>query len=173
MTDPYYGRTPSVPVIRRATSKDLKRIGELGAGLVATHHGFDAKRFLAANDRTPMSYASFLRTQLEEPDAVVFVADEKADVVGYAYAVFDESFDYMALRGPAGILHDIIVDSACRGRGVGRQLLDAVLEYLKSRGAPRVVLSTAERNEAAQRLFASMGFRRTMVEMTRELGSDT
>jgi RimJ/RimL family protein N-acetyltransferase len=30
-------------------------------------------------------------------------------------------------------------------------------------------LSTAERNEAAQRLFASMGFRRTMVEMTREL----
>jgi RimJ/RimL family protein N-acetyltransferase len=32
-----------------------------------------------------------------------------------------------------------------------------------------VVLSTAERNEAAQRLFASMGFRRTMIEMTREL----
>jgi len=31
------------------------------------------------------------------------------------------------------------------------------------------VLSTAERNEAAQRLFASAGFRRTMVEMTREL----
>jgi RimJ/RimL family protein N-acetyltransferase len=28
---------------------------------------------------------------------------------------------------------------------------------------------TAERNEAAQRLFASMGFRRTMIEMTREL----
>ena len=31
------------------------------------------------------------------------------------------------------------------------------------------VLSTAERNETAQRLFASAGFRRTMIEMTREL----
>jgi ribosomal protein S18 acetylase RimI-like enzyme len=48
-------------------------------------------------------------------------------------------------------------------------LLDAALAFLKSRGAPRVVLETAERNEAAQRLFASAGFRRTMIEMTREL----
>ena len=48
-------------------------------------------------------------------------------------------------------------------------LLDATLTELGRRGAPRVVLSTAERNEAAQRLFARAGFRRTMVEMTREL----
>jgi hypothetical protein len=33
-----------------------------------------------------------------------------------------------------------------------------------------VVLSTAEGNTAAQHLFASAGFRRTMIEMTRELG---
>ena len=35
--------------------------------------------------------------------------------------------------------------------------------------AARVVLSTAAHNEAAQRLFAGEGFRRTMIEMTREL----
>lgn len=34
---------------------------------------------------------------------------------------------------------------------------------------PRVVLLTVERNEAAQQLFASMGFRQMMIEMTREL----
>ena len=56
-----------------------------------------------------------------------------------------------------------------RGRGVGRLLLDAVLVFFRSRGVPRVVLSTAERNEAGQRLFASAGFRRTMIEMTREV----
>ena len=39
---------------------------------------------------------------------------------------------------------------------------------LKARGAPMSVLSTAARNEAAQRLFARMGFRPTMIEMTRE-----
>jgi ribosomal protein S18 acetylase RimI-like enzyme len=76
---------------------------------------------------------------------------------------------YMALRGPAGMLHDLIVDPEHRGRGVGRLLLDAVLEFLRARGVLRVVLSTAERNEAAQRLFTSAAFRRTMIEMTREL----
>jgi RimJ/RimL family protein N-acetyltransferase len=32
-----------------------------------------------------------------------------------------------------------------------------------------VMLMTAEQNPAAQRLFARLGFRRTMVEMTREI----
>jgi ribosomal protein S18 acetylase RimI-like enzyme len=75
----------------------------------------------------------------------------------------------MAHRGPAGVLHDVIVNPEHRGRGVGRLLIEAALEFFRSRGAPRVVLSTAARNEAAQRLFAGMGFRRTMIEMTREL----
>jgi ribosomal protein S18 acetylase RimI-like enzyme len=66
------------------------------------------------------------------------------------------------------VLYDIVVDPAHRGQGVGRVLLDATLEALKAKGAPRVVLSTAERNEPAQRLFARAGFRRTMIEMTRE-----
>jgi hypothetical protein len=48
-------------------------------------------------------------------------------------------------------------------------LLDATLAALEELGAPRVVLSTAERNEPAQLLFACAGFRRTMIEMTREL----
>jgi RimJ/RimL family protein N-acetyltransferase len=34
---------------------------------------------------------------------------------------------------------------------------------------PRVILGTAEKNERAQRLFTKLGFRRTMIEMTREL----
>jgi len=156
------------PIVRRATSADLPTIGRLGALLIAEHHAFDSRRFLAARPRTPVDYASFLGTQLEDPDVAVLVADHDGDVVGYAYAAM-EGYDYMALRGPAGALHDVIVDPAFRRRGVGRLLLDAALAYLKSRGAPRVVLSTAVQNEPAQRLFASLGFRRTMIEMTREL----
>ena len=75
----------------------------------------------------------------------------------------------MSLRGPAGVVYDLVVDPAHRRQGIGRMLLDATLEALKARGAPRVVLSTAERNIAAQRLFDRAGFRRTMIEMTREL----
>ena len=158
---------PSDPIVRRATSADLESLGRLGALLVQEHHDFDGRRFLAARPRTPDDYASFLGSQLADPDAVVFVADD-GEVIGYAYAAL-EGYDYMSLRGPAAVLHDLIVHPDHRGRGVGRLLLNATLSYLTSRGAPRVVLSTAARNETAQRLFESSGFRRTMVEMTREL----
>lgn len=156
------------PIVRRATPADLPRIGRLGALLVEEHYEFDSRRFLAAEPGTAEGYASFISTQIEDPDMAVLVADDDGNVIGYAYAAV-EGHDYMALRGPAGVLHDVIVDPEHRGRGVGRLLLDAALEFVRSRGGPRVVLSTAARNEAAQRIFASMGFRRTMIEMTLEL----
>jgi ribosomal protein S18 acetylase RimI-like enzyme len=156
------------PTIRRATPADLPGIGRLGALLGEEHYDFDPQRFLPARPGTPEGYASFISTQLEDPDKAVLVADDKGDVVGYAYAAV-EGYDYMALRGPAGVLHDVIVDPKHRGCGVGRLLVDAMLAFLSSRGVPRVVLSTAERNEAAQQLFSSLGFRRTMIEMTLEL----
>ena len=74
-----------------------------------------------------------------------------------------------ALLGPAGILYDIVVDPSYRGRGIGRALLGAIIAELRARGAPRVLLSRAVRNEAAKRLFESTGFRETMVEMTCDL----
>ena len=75
----------------------------------------------------------------------------------------------MALHRASEVVYDIVVDPAHRRQGVGRMLLDAALAALKARGAPRAVLSTAERNDSAQRLFDRAGFRRTMIEMTREL----
>jgi len=165
---PSQSSTGPAVLVRPATTADLPRIGRLGALLVEAFYSLDAQRFLATRARTPLDYASFLETQLARPDVAVLVADQNGDVVGYAYAAI-EGYDYMSLRGPAGVLHDVIVDPDHRGGGIGRRLLEATFAELKSRGAPRVVLSTAHRNEAAQRLFERMGFRRTMVEMTREL----
>jgi ribosomal protein S18 acetylase RimI-like enzyme len=159
---------PSTVTIRRAAPADMAAVGRLGALLVRLHHEFDAARFIAASPGTPKGYASYLGSQLEESDVVILVAELDGDVIGYTYAGV-EGWDYMALRGPAGVLYDIVVDPARRSQGVGRQLLEATLALLAERGAPRVVLSTAEQNEPAQRLFASAGFRRTMIEMTREL----
>jgi ribosomal protein S18 acetylase RimI-like enzyme len=155
--------------IRPAAPADLEAIGRLGALLVRTHHDFDPRRFIAATPQTEHGYAAFLRTQLEEPNVVVLIAERNGEVLGYTYAGI-EGRDYMSLRGPAGVLYDIVVDPTHRGCGVGRMLLEATLAELHARGAPQVVLSTAERNETAQRLFGRVGFRRTMIEMTRELG---
>lgn len=159
---------PPPVVVRPATHADLPVMGRLGALLVRVHHDFDAQRFLAATPGTERAYASFLGSRLGEPDVVLLVAERSGAVLGYVFAGL-EGTDYMSLRGPAGILYDLVVEPAHRAQGVGRLLLDAALAALSARGAPRVVLSTAQRNEAAQRLFERAGFRRTMIEMTREL----
>jgi ribosomal protein S18 acetylase RimI-like enzyme len=158
--------------IRAAAPANVPTIGRLGALLVREHHDFDPERFIAATPRTEKSYGSFLGTQLEEPNIVILVAERDGEVIGYTYSGV-EGTDYMSLRGPAGVMYDIVVDPAHRKQGVGRMLVDATLKALKARGAPRVVLSTAEQNAAAQRLFDRAGFRRTMIEMTRELNDST
>src|SRR5205814_8370846 len=152
-----------------AAPPGLPALPRLGALLVRMHHDLDPARSIAASPRTEEAYASFLGSQLEEPKVVILVAERDGEVLGYTYAAV-EGVDYMALRGPAGVLYDIVVDPAHRLQGIGRGLLDATLVALTKRGAPRVVLSTAVQNEAAQQLFARAGFRRTMIEMTRELG---
>ncbi len=154
--------------VRPATAADLPVLGRLGALLVRTHHDFDPARFIEASPQTEQRYASFLGTQLEAPNVIVLVAEREGAVLGYTYAGI-EGWDYMALRGPAAVLYDIVVDPMHREGGVGRLLLEATLAQLEKRGAPRAVLMTAEGNEAAKRLFARAGFRRTMIEMTREL----
>jgi ribosomal protein S18 acetylase RimI-like enzyme len=154
--------------IRPATPADLPALGRLGALLVRAHHDFDALRFIAATPETERLYASYLGGQLDRPNIVLLVAERGGEVLGYTYAGV-EGNDYMALRGPAGVVYDLVVEPAHRAHGVGRMLLDATVAALQARGAPRCVLSTAERNESAQRLFARAGFRRTMIEMTREV----
>ena len=155
-------------IIRPGAPSDLPAVGRLGALLVRLHHELDPARFIPAGPETERAYASYLGTQLDKPRVVVLVAERDGEVIGYTYAGV-EGHDYMELRGPAGVLYDIVVDPAYRGNGIGRRLLDATLAALKARGAPRVVLSTAEGNVAARRLFVAAGFRPTMREMTREL----
>ncbi|HMI57704.1 MAG TPA: GNAT family N-acetyltransferase [Gemmatimonadaceae bacterium] len=154
--------------IRSATRADLPSIGRLGALLVRLHHDLDPARFIAGSRMTESAYASFIGTQLNEPNVIVLVAERDGEVLGYTYAGL-EPVDYMALRGAAGAIYDIVVDPAQRGHGVGRMLLDATVEALEARGARQIVLSTATRNESAQRLFARAGFRPTMIEMTRDI----
>jgi len=155
--------------IRPATASDVPTLGRLGALLVRTHHDFDPQRFLAAADGTEQGYGRYLGSVLADKDIAVLVAEDAGIVVGYAYAGI-EGIDYMALRGPAGAIYDVVVDPERRRQGIGRLLLRAAMEFLESRGSPRAVLSTAWRNEPAQKLFESAGFRRTMIEMTAELG---
>jgi GNAT superfamily N-acetyltransferase len=113
-------------------------------------------------------YAWFLGTQLLEDDVVVLVAEREGEVIGYVYAGL-EPRSWKELRDACGFIHDVAVLERDRRAGVARALVDAATEWLRERGAPRVVLWTADRNLGAQQLFEALGFRRTMIEMTKEL----
>jgi ribosomal protein S18 acetylase RimI-like enzyme len=154
--------------IRRATRADLAALGKLGALLLRTHYQFDPQRFMAPGSHPEEGYAWFLGTQLGDDDVVVFVAERQAEVVGYVYAALEPQ-SWKELREACGFIHDVVVDEGRRRSGVASALMEAAIDWLRERGAPRVVLGTAQKNDAAQRLFDRLGFRRTMVEMTREL----
>jgi GNAT superfamily N-acetyltransferase len=156
------------PAIRPATRSDLHTLGRLGATLMRAHYAFDPNRFLAPGDDPEGGYGWFLGTQLETADAVVLVAERDATIIGYVYAGL-EPLSWKELRGPAGFIHDIVVDEAARRSGIARQLIAAAIDWLRAHGAPRVILWTAAQNSTAQRLFAAAGFRPTMMEMTLEL----
>lgn len=155
-------------LVRRATEADAPALGRLGALLMRTHHGFDPQRFLAPGSNPETGYGRFLRSQLREEDVIVLVAEHDGVVIGYVYAGL-EPLSWKELRDACGFIHDVVVAEPGRRLGAATALVEAAVDWLRQRGAPRVVLWTAEPNAAAQALFARLGFRRTMVEMTREL----
>jgi ribosomal protein S18 acetylase RimI-like enzyme len=146
----------------------MAAVGRLGAQLVAQHHAFDAQRFIAGGEDVAEGYAWFLGTQLHEAEVVILVAEREGVVVGYAYAAL-EPHNWKELREAAGFVHDVVVDESVRRQGVATRLVESACRWLGEHGAPRVLLWSAAPNAAAQALFERMGFRRTMIEMTREL----
>ncbi len=154
--------------IRRATADDLPALGRLGAVLLRTHHAFDAQRFMAPGSNPEAGYAAFLRTQLQSDDVAVFVAERDGAVVGYVYAGVEPQ-SWKELRERAGFIHDIVVEESGRRMGVAAMLIQTALEWMRDRGLTHAMLWTATHNEAAQQLFTRLGFRETMIEMTREI----
>jgi ribosomal protein S18 acetylase RimI-like enzyme len=156
--------------VRPAIRADLPAVARLAAALVRLHHGFDPDRFLCMEPLEP-GYERFLAGELADDDAVILVAVTRGDggerVVGYTYGRL-EPRDWNELLDACGKIHDVFVDEAARGQGAAKALVEAVVARLEGKGAPRVLLLSATPNVAAQRLFAKLGFRPTMVEMTRE-----
>jgi ribosomal protein S18 acetylase RimI-like enzyme len=155
-------------VVRRAQREDLPVLGRLGGDLLRTHYAFDPHRFMAPGDDPESGYAWFLGTQIRSDDVAVFVAERDGNVAGYVY-VGIEPQSWKELREEAGFIHDVVVSDTVRRHGVATALMEAAVAWLRERGVPRVILWTAQPNEGAQRLFEKLGFRRTMIEMTKEL----
>src|SRR6188474_1919373 len=80
---------PSDILIRRAEARDAFELGELGTALMRVHYAFDPQRFLEPGGGDEGGYARFLTSQLDEDDAIVYVAERRRHIVGYVYAAVE------------------------------------------------------------------------------------
>ena len=99
------------------------------------------------------------RTELEEivasPSTTLFVARNRDRIVG--------ALTLVAFRIPTGVrtrIEDVVVDETLRGQRVGERLSEAALEAARRLGARSTDLTSRPSREAANRLYARMGFQR-------------
>jgi mycothiol synthase len=65
-------------------------------------------------------------------------------------------------RNPVGVIWMIGVAPAYRGQGLGKPILMAGMEYLKSRGVGSITLDVDRGNTLAIKLYTSVGFEKAL-----------
>jgi RimJ/RimL family protein N-acetyltransferase len=96
----------------------------------------------------------------QPPRGTFFVVREADRVVGSAGV---ERLDARSAE-----LHRLYLDAGLRGRGTGRALVEAALDWCRSERLERLVLWSDTRFDVAHRLYERMGFRRTGVRVLPE-----
>lgn len=122
----------SATLIRKMRSIDLPRVMEIEL----------------ATFTMPWGEATF-RGLLRRTDSDLYVADVRGAVAGYAvfWAVTDQ-----------GELGNVAVAADYRGRGLGRKLVETVLERAAERGVREIFLEVRRSNAGAQNLYRTFGF---------------
>jgi len=132
-------------VIRLATSDDAADVARL---LI------DFRDWQGREEPSDSSVEASVRRLLADPNAEYLLAGDPATGVlqlRFRHAVWTGTDD--------AHLEDLFVSADVRGSGVGRELVEAAFERARERGCARMLLDTNESNEAALRLYESMGFR--------------
>lgn len=159
---------PSPFLLRDARAADLPALARMGARLAREHHQLDAARFFLPEEPIEKGYAWWLGKELVNPRATIVVATRRGRLLGYAYGRIERR-DWNTLRERCAVGVDLWVEPRARRGGVGRALVEALVQRFADRGQPRIVIQVAAANRLARRVFAGLEFRETLVELAREL----
>ena len=85
----------------------------------------------------------------------VWLIDADATAVGYLVLTIGYSLEF---HGRFGLLDEISVDEAWRGKGIGSQALEFAAEWCRSRGLRALRLEVSHGNTHALRLYERTGF---------------
>lgn len=109
-----------------------------------------------ALERSRQAYASLLPDGLATPENHLYVARdaERGDKVGTLWIAMQPR-----TGGIQAYIYSIAIDESLRGQGYGRAVMEACAEQARTLGAVTVGLHVFAQNEAACRLYESLGYR--------------
>jgi ribosomal protein S18 acetylase RimI-like enzyme len=94
-----------------------------------------------------------VETLVNSSSVTVFIARDERRIVG--------SLTLVVFPIPTGLrawIEDVVVDEAARGTGVGEALTNAAIDESRRRHVRSIDLTTRPSREAANRLYARLGF---------------
>ena len=138
--------SPSAPVVRPFSQRDLADCHRLWAELTQTHRDLYGDPEIGGAD--PGS--AFDGHVAEAGEEGILVAEVDGRVVGLAGLLVHD--------GGRGELEPVVVAEAFRGQGIGGRLTDAVIAAARARGLRRLTVRPVGRNGAAIRFFHGAGF---------------
>jgi ribosomal protein S18 acetylase RimI-like enzyme len=152
--------------IRPATVRDVPEIVAIW-GELARHHAKLDDAF-TPSERWQDEYRYFIRNLLGRDDALAVVGVRDSHVVGYAVGRISLLPGFFERRR-RGYIHDVVTRSAYRRRGVGRRLVQTLLDWMGESDVSVVELTVAVRNDEAVAFWQRLGFAAYMYHMKRDL----
>jgi GNAT superfamily N-acetyltransferase len=152
-------------IIRAVKREDADRVGQLWLELVTYHRQLSELMPIPAPEGS-QRYASRIRWSVDDSHVQTFVAEDGGQVIGYVYGTVVDLLPEMFIDERAGIVGDIYVSGAYRGKGIGTALMQAMKDWFKLREVSHYEWYVAAMNETGLRFWEkTMGGQAVMVRM--------
>ena len=132
-------------IIRRAKKKDIGQISVL----------FDKYRIFYKQQPDMAGAKAFLKKRFKRKEAVIFVAEERKELIGFTQLF--PVFSSVSMKR-TWLLNDLYVNEKARGKGVAGKLLNAAREFGNKTNSKWLLLQTGADNVTAQKVYERNGW---------------
>ena len=154
--------------IRKAKNNDLERIKSLLLQVLTVHHNVRPDIF-KGNCRK-YTDEQILEIISNEKTPVLIAADDKDNVMGYAFCIFQQHIDSNIMTDIKTLyIDDLCVDENIRGQHIGSALYNAVLDFARENECYNVTLNVWTCNESAMKFYEKMGLTPQKIGMEKIL----
>ena len=144
---------PPAFTVRRATPVDIPELVELR---IAFDFELAGPRPAERADEHRASIEAYLRSHVPDGRYRMWVADAAGVVVGMAgMVVIDRPPHPRSRRAPEAMVFNVMTAPAWRRRGVGRAVMEALIDDSRALGCRRLVLRASD---DGSHLYAALGF---------------